>query len=872
MIDPKAWVGKKIGHYVIQTHIQRGGMADVFLAADEWLERPSAIKVLFPTLSSDPDFVRRFQREAKTVARLRHQHIVQIYTTGVTDDGHYYIAMEYVPGGSLQDKLSKLAEEGTLFETITAIGIIHQVAEALSVAHKVGVVHRDIKPSNILLREDGTPVLTDLGIAQVQDKPGLTRTHALVGTPTYMSPEQATTSQVDGRSDIYSLGAIFYELFSGKKMFDGDTPWAVLHKHITEKPRPITEIRRDITPATWHVLQKCLEKEPADRYQTADDLLQALDEALVAENAADQVGLAGTWVGTQPGDTATLLARETVIAKTPLMLTKTAVVQPEPSPQPNLEKKRPSWLIPAAVVLLLVLCGGGALAAGALRGMILPPATPTAGLTAMASSTPTHTAVTLAPTETPFNAALASIEALAVILSATPDPSATPAVTNTVPPTTTPVSAQSPTAVTTPTTGVTPLATARPSATPRATATSGGSNPSGGTSSGGGLPLTFEAFGTWVRGNEANGSFTSSTAQAHGGAASGKLSYDFGTADNDYVVFLQNNAISGSPNALQLWVHGDGAGHFLNAWILDAGGQTWQVPFGRVTHTGWKQMTGYIDTDQSWPWTIISGGSDANVDYPISFRGFVLDDLNNAYTGQGTIYLDDLTSATLTGTEPTPSAATPTPGGSPTSGATAPPPDPNTVGRILYSSGNILLTTDPAWSSPVELGTIASDTCSSPASTVSGQTYSLYFGPYCGITANGTSVCQSPNGQYEVLTNKVDNGVYSIVVRLAGAADHTFIYQGQVDLAEGIRWSPVSSNFLFIVGDTVHQAFLNGSYNQIIPTAFEPRFSPDGSQILYRKPIAAGITDVFVANSDGANQHNVTNVTAVDKRCAVWKN
>ncbi|HUM72332.1 MAG TPA: flagellar filament outer layer protein FlaA, partial [Chloroflexota bacterium] len=108
----------------------------------------------------------------------------------------------------------------------------------------------------------------------------------------------------------------------------------------------------------------------------------------------------------------------------------------------------------------------------------------------------------------------------------------------------------------------------------------------------------------------------------------------------------QNNAISGSPTALQLWVYGDGSGHFLNAWIRDAGGQTWQVPFGRVTHTGWRQMTGYIDTSQSWPWTVISGGNDPDVNYPISFRGFVLDDKDNAFIGQGVIYLDDLTATT----------------------------------------------------------------------------------------------------------------------------------------------------------------------------------------------------------------------------------
>ncbi len=201
-----------------------------------------------------------------------------------------------------------------------------------------------------------------------------------------------------------------------------------------------------------------------------------------------------------------------------------------------------------------------------------------------------------------------------------------------------------------------------------ATSSSGSSsNPIGGGGSGAGLPLGFENFGIWGRGAEANGSFTRSTEQAHGGAASGKLEYQFNTPENDYVVFMQSNAIGGNPNALQLWVHGDGSGHFLNAWIQDAGNQTWQVPFGRVTHTGWRQMTGYIDTNQSWPWTVISGGNDPNVDYPISFRGFVLDDKDNAYTGEGAIYLDDLTAVTVAvDATPTPSSATPTPESTPT--------------------------------------------------------------------------------------------------------------------------------------------------------------------------------------------------------------
>jgi hypothetical protein len=196
-------------------------------------------------------------------------------------------------------------------------------------------------------------------------------------------------------------------------------------------------------------------------------------------------------------------------------------------------------------------------------------------------------------------------------------------------------------ATSTPTRTSTPTPT--PTATPTPTSTGTPTPQTTGAGTGGGLPLGFESFGLWGRGDQANGTISQSGEQSHSGGTSAKISYDFATADNDFVVFLQFNDIPGQPTGLQVWVYGDGAGHYLNAWIIDNEGQTWQVPFGRVTHTGWAQMTGMIDTDQDWPWTHISGPNNEIVDYPIRFRGFALDDINNAYIGQGDIYLDDLT-------------------------------------------------------------------------------------------------------------------------------------------------------------------------------------------------------------------------------------
>jgi serine/threonine protein kinase len=208
MSDPKALVGQRIEHYIIREHIARGGMADVYLAYEEKLQRKVALKIMLPALVADQQFVVRFQREAQTVARLDHANIVHVYAIGLTNDGRPYIAMQYIEGGSLHDTLARVAEQGRLIDTNQALTIIGKMADALQVAHAAGIVHRDIKPSNILIRPDGRPVLVDLGIAAVEGGPKITHTGTLIGTPHYMSPEQATGKAVDARSDLYSLAII----------------------------------------------------------------------------------------------------------------------------------------------------------------------------------------------------------------------------------------------------------------------------------------------------------------------------------------------------------------------------------------------------------------------------------------------------------------------------------------------------------------------------------------------------------------------------------------------------------------------------------------------------------------------------------------
>ena len=205
-----------------------------------------------------------------------------------------------------------------------------------------------------------------------------------------------------------------------------------------------------------------------------------------------------------------------------------------------------------------------------------------------------------------------------------------------------------------------------------------------------GVIADFESFGTWKRGDEANGTFTQSSAQSHQGNYSGKLDYDFGTNANDYVVFEQPQKINGQPTRISAWVYGDGSGHFLNAWIKDNGGQVWQMPLGRVNHTGWQQMEGAIDASQDWPWTHIEGPNNGKVDYPVSFTALVLDDKGDGYKGSGTIYIDDLRAGTGAVSSGGGTGASPTAKPAATKKPTSPPATTSVTGKIAFSSGGQL--------------------------------------------------------------------------------------------------------------------------------------------------------------------------------------
>jgi len=250
--------------YEIIRRVGVGGMADVYLAEDTQLGREVALKILHPQYASDDSFVERFRREALSAAKLQHPNIVQIYDSGREADFNF-IVMEYVEGQSLKDYLS---EEGPL-EIGEASRIAREVLTALAYAHRTGLVHRDIKPGNILLSQDGKVQVTDFGIARAEAGSSMTQTGTILGTAYYLSPEQAQGLPLDGRSDIYSLGVVLYEMLTGRRPFEGDSPVSIAYKHVREMPRPPTSYRQDIPRPLEAIVLTALTKKPEDRYSSA---------------------------------------------------------------------------------------------------------------------------------------------------------------------------------------------------------------------------------------------------------------------------------------------------------------------------------------------------------------------------------------------------------------------------------------------------------------------------------------------------------------------------------------------------------------------------------------------------------------------------
>ncbi|MEO6061332.1 MAG: serine/threonine-protein kinase [Thermoflexales bacterium] len=276
---------ERVGPYIIDQLLASGASGSVHRARHAGTGQEVALKRLKADLNADPDFVARFRREARAMSDLKHPHIVRVFESGTDASGQSYIAMELMPGGSLQNKLDSLHRARLALPVAQALAIARQVAEGLAYAHARGITHRDVKPANVLAAEDGRYALADFGVAQVVDATQLTRPRTTIGTPVYMSPEQAQGLPADGRSDLYSLGVMLYEMLAQRAPFVAETTPALLYKHVHESPPPLGE---EIPRAAAALVARLMAKRPEDRPQSAAEAIRAIDDMLPRPAASSQ--------------------------------------------------------------------------------------------------------------------------------------------------------------------------------------------------------------------------------------------------------------------------------------------------------------------------------------------------------------------------------------------------------------------------------------------------------------------------------------------------------------------------------------------------------------------------------------------------------
>jgi predicted Ser/Thr protein kinase len=414
---------EKIGRYEIKSELGRGGMATVYRAYDPRFEREVALKVLPREMLHDSQFRVRFEREAKTVAMLEHQAIVPVYDVG-EEDGQPYFVMRYMTGGSLSDRIKRGPMD---LEDTTRI--ISRIASALDEAHAKGVIHRDLKPGNILFDNHDAPYISDFGIAKFTAAQTNVTGSAIIGTPAYISPEQAQGEQIDGRSDVYALGIILFEMLSGKPPYDADTPMAVVVKHITEPVPHILDYNGTLPTGVEVVIEKAMAKNRDDRFATAGDLAIALEAVARGEtpNLAPKVAVAtAAGGGTMAGATRIAMSAPQVGTQAG---TSQATIAPPQIEEPARRPRTFSYIIFGLVGLCLVLAvvGGGGYFATRGNGFSIPPfgvpsATPSLlppspTVTTPPTEAPTATAeTTSAPTEPPTQAPTAAPTEAPVVL------------------------------------------------------------------------------------------------------------------------------------------------------------------------------------------------------------------------------------------------------------------------------------------------------------------------------------------------------------------------------------------------------------------------------------------------------------------------
>ena len=471
-------IGKQMDEYRLEAVLGHGGMARVYRGIDVRLKRYVAIKVIDAPYQTDPDYALRFEREAQAIAQLDHPHIVRLYRYGEAG-GLLYMAMQYIKGANLGDVLASYRADKEFIEPADAQRIIREVCLALDYAHGQGVIHRDVKPANIILDQQGRAILTDFGLALLID---FGTRGEIFGSPYYMAPEQAISSAAAvPQSDLYSIGVILYEMFTGQVPFEAELPLDIARMHMTDPPRPPRELRPAISPELEAVILKALAKEPEERYASGAALADALDRALQAKPVPAALPTAPR--RTIPQRVAVEQARYPL---PPIpALVEAAAPQPntpylEQAPSPaiaavparssgrlsRLERmiglggvspsRRKLYRIFIGIILLsgLFYCIGVAALALVPSGKIsFATATPTATFGPMAPNTTLAVGLILSPSLPPF-----------IPPTLTPGPSPLASITSTLTPT--PTYAATPTPTPAPTATATPSQTSAPIATP----------------------------------------------------------------------------------------------------------------------------------------------------------------------------------------------------------------------------------------------------------------------------------------------------------------------------------------------------------------------------------------------------------------------
>ncbi|MFC0029667.1 serine/threonine-protein kinase [Micromonospora chaiyaphumensis] len=333
MLSPGVQLGNR---YRLDERIASGGMGDVWRGTDQVLGRTVAVKSLLPALLDEPGFAERFRGEARTMATINHPGVVDVYDFG-SDQQIAFLVMEYVEGDALSSTLSRV---GRLTPART-MALLAQAADALHAAHEKGIVHRDVKPGNLLVRPNGTLVLTDFGIARSDLVGQLTAAGSVLGTASYISPEQATGAVATPASDVYALGVVAYQCLAGRRPFEGDNPLEIAMKHVRETPRPLPA---DIPPQVRAIVERALAKDPAARWPSAAALASVARQAKLALSQQARGGRPISGVPASPAAPAARAQVPTatrpqphppaVAARPPVAARPAAVAQPAPPPRP----------------------------------------------------------------------------------------------------------------------------------------------------------------------------------------------------------------------------------------------------------------------------------------------------------------------------------------------------------------------------------------------------------------------------------------------------------------------------------------------------------------------------------------------------------